>query len=66
LDPKFLVNILESKFKSLEISNKQDLLEYIKLSLESVDESGNKIISPKFPPEIMGIFDILMIFMKLK
>lgn len=66
MDPKFLVNILESKFKSLEISNKQDLLEYIKLSLESVDESGNKIISPKFPPEIMGIFDILMIFMKLK
>ncbi len=33
LDPKFLVNILDNKFKSFEVNTKQELLVYIKKSL---------------------------------
>ena len=33
LDPKFLVNILQNKFSSLGLKNKEDLLRYIKSSL---------------------------------
>jgi len=42
------------------------LLVYLKKSLENVDENGEKTVSAMFTDDIMGVFDILIIFMKLK
>ena len=66
LDPKFLTSILESRFNAINVSTKRDLLEYIKLSLETEDENGRKHIQTMYPEEIMGIFEIIIIFMKLE
>ena len=66
LDPKFLTSILESRFNAINVSTKRDLLEYIKQSLETEDENGRKHIQTMYPEEIMGIFEIIIIFMKLE
>lgn len=42
------------------------MLVYLKKSLENVDENGEKTVSAMFTDDIMGVFDILIIFMKLK
>ena len=42
------------------------MLAYLKKSLENVDENGEKIVSAMFTEDIMGVLDILIIFMKLK
>lgn len=42
------------------------MLVYLKKSLENVDENGEKTVSAMFTEDIMGVFDILIIFMKLK
>lgn len=61
-----MTTILANKFKSLNIQTKNDLLFYIKDSLQT-DENGEMTeISGYYKEDMKNILDIFIIFKKLK